>query len=183
MIDTAIHWLLALLAMPKVGMSSVFLISLVSATLLPLGSEPAVFAAVKAAPHMFWPLIGIATLGNTLGGVIDYWIGYGAKRAIASEKPQAALLTPSPQVRQTYAVERSRRWYGWLERHGAKTMLLAWLPGIGDPVCTLAGWLRLPFWPSVGYMAVGKFLRYLGMTWLLMEVPDGFWHRLGALLA
>lgn len=183
MIESAILWLLKLLAMPTVGLSSVFLISFVSATLLPLGSEPAVFAAVKAAPHMFWPLVCMATLGNTLGGIVDYWMGFGARRAITTEKPVPALLATEPVVRETYAAERSRRWYGWLERYGARTMLLAWVPGIGDPICTLAGWLRLPFWPSVGYMAVGKFLRYLMMTWLLLEVPDGFWRRIGDLIS
>ena len=167
MIESAVAWLLHLLSAPEVGLSSVFVISLVSATLLPLGSEPAVFAAVKAMPQNFWLLIGVATLGNTIGGAIDYWMGLGARKALlASDAPT-----------KTYAAERSRRWFGWLERFGAKTMLLAWVPGIGDPICTLAGWLRLPFWPSVGYMAIGKFLRYLMMTWLLMEVPNGFWRQ------
>jgi membrane protein YqaA with SNARE-associated domain len=55
------------------------------------------------------------------------------------------------------------------------------VPGIGDPICVLAGWLRLPFWPCVFYMVVGKFLRYLMMTWLLLYVPDGFWRYLGGL--
>lgn len=159
MIESAVLWLLNVLAVPTVGLTSVFLISFISATLLPLGSEPAVFAVIKANPAMFWPVILIATLGNTLGGVVDYWMGYGAKQA--------------------FAKERSTRWFHWLERFGAKTMLLAWLPGIGDPICTLAGWLRLPFWPSVVYMAIGKFIRYVLMTWLLLNVPDGFWHRVG----
>ncbi len=163
MIETAIHWLLAELAMPQVGLWSVFLISFISATLLPLGSEPAVFAVVKANGALFWPTIMVATVGNTLGGIVDYWIGYGAK--------------------QVFARERNTRWFGWLQRYGAKTMLLAWLPGVGDPICTLAGWLRLPFWPSVAYMAIGKFLRYLSMTWLLLYVPDGWWRQVGQWLA
>jgi membrane protein YqaA with SNARE-associated domain len=100
----------------------------------------------------------VATLGNTLGGMIDYWMGYGAKQA--------------------FARERETRWFGWLQRFGAKTMLLAWLPGIGDPICTVGGWLKLPFWPCVFYMAIGKFLRYLAMTWALLYVPDGFWRGL-----
>ncbi len=163
MIESAIHWLLHTLAVPSVGLSSVFIISFVSATLLPLGSEPAVFAVIKANPAMFWSVILVATVGNTLGGVVDYWMGYGAKQA--------------------FAKERSSRWFHWLERFGAKTMLLAWLPGIGDPICTLAGWLKLPFWPSVMYMAIGKFVRYLLMTWLLLNVPDGFWRSLADWLA
>jgi membrane protein YqaA with SNARE-associated domain len=158
MIESAIHWLLSVLALPQVGLSSVFIISFVSATLLPLGSEPAVFAVVKANHTLFWPVILIATLGNTLGGMVDYWMGYGAKQA--------------------FCRERQSRWFAWLERFGAKTMLLAWLPGIGDPLCTLAGWLKLPFWPSVAYMALGKLLRYLSVTWLLLAVPNSWWGQL-----
>jgi len=162
MIETAVLWLLKVLAAPTVGLTSVFLIAFVSATLVPLGSEPAVFAVVKANPAMFWPAILVATVGNTLGGVLNYGIGYRAKIA--------------------FAKERQSRWFGWLRRFGAKTMLLSWVPGIGDPLCTLAGWLHLPFWPSVAYMAIGKFARYLTMTAVLLYVPDGFWKRIGDML-
>ena len=62
-------------------------------------------------------------------------------------------------------------------------MLLSWLPGIGDPLCTLAGWLHLPFWPSVMYMAIGKFARYLTMTLALLYIPDSAWKSLGDMLA
>ena len=158
MIESIVLWLLKVLAAPAVGLTSVFLISFVSATLVPLGSEPAVFAVVKANPAMFWPAILVGTLGNTLGGGFDYFLGYRAKVA--------------------FARERKTRWFHWLERYGAKTMLLSWLPGIGDPLCTLAGWLHLPFWPSIIYMAIGKFARYLTMTAVLLYVPDGFWKRI-----
>jgi membrane protein YqaA with SNARE-associated domain len=161
MIETAVLWLLKVLAAPTVGLTSVFLISFVSATLLPLGSEPAVFAVVKANEAMFWPAVLVATLGNTLGGAVDYLIGYRAKVA--------------------FAKERQSRWFSWLARYGAKTMLMSWLPGVGDPLCTLAGWLHLPFWPSVGYMAVGKLARYVVMTASLLYVPDGVWKRIGEL--
>jgi len=159
MIETAVLWLLKVLAAPTVGLTSVFLIAFVSATLVPLGSEPAVFAVVKANEAMFWPAIIVATIGNTLGGAVDYLIGYRAKIA--------------------FARERQSRWFNWLAKYGAKTMLLSWVPGIGDPLCTLAGWLHLPFWPSVMYMAIGKFGRYLTMTAVLLYVPDDFWRNLG----
>ncbi|KQQ86601.1 YqaA family protein [Massilia sp. Leaf139] len=162
MIETAVLWLLKVLAAPTVGLTSVFVIAFVSATLVPLGSEPAVFAVIKANPAMFWPAILVATLGNTIGGAVDYLLGYRAKIA--------------------FAKERQSRWFGWLAKYGAKTMLLSWLPGIGDPLCTLAGWLHLPFWPSVMYMAIGKFGRYLTMTLVLLYVPDDFWRNLGEMI-
>ena len=159
MIETAVLWLLKVLSAPTVGLTSVFVIAFVSATLVPLGSEPAVFAVVKANEAMFWPAIIVATIGNTLGGAVDYLIGYRAKIA--------------------FARERQSRWFNWLAKYGSKTMLLSWVPGIGDPLCTLAGWLHLPFWPSVMYMAIGKFGRYLTMTAVLLYVPDDFWRNLG----
>ncbi len=163
MIEAAIHWLFGVLAVPKIGLVAVFIVSFISATLIPLGSEPLVFAAIKADPMMYWPVILIATVGNTLGGVVDYAMGYYTKKALAKE--------------------RDTVWFRWLAHYGAKTMLLAWLPVIGDPICTLGGWLKLPFWPSVAYMGIGKFLRYITMTYLLLNVPDGFWHWLAGVLS
>jgi membrane protein YqaA with SNARE-associated domain len=163
MLEAAVHALLSLFAVSKVGLGAVFIISFISATLLPMGSEPAVFAMVKANPELFWVTIFVATLGNTLGGCVNYGMGYGAKK--------------------TFAKEQKTRWFGWLERYGAKTMLLAWLPAIGDPLCALAGWLKLPFWPCVLYMAIGKFLRYVTMTLLLLQVPNGFWRQIAQWIA
>lgn len=157
MVESAVLWLLGWLAVPQVGLTAVFVICFVSATLLPMGSEPAVFAVVSADALLFWPVMFVATAGNTLGGALNYWIGYGAH--------------------ETFAKERQTRWFGWLQRYGPKTMLLSWLPGVGDPICTLAGWLKMPFWPSVWYMAIGKFLRYVFMTWLLLYIPQEFWLR------
>ncbi len=149
---------LATLALPAVGLPALFVISLVSATLLPMGSEPALFAVVKASADLLWPALAVATLGNTLGGVINYAMGYGANKA--------------------FTHERQSRWFGWLQRFGPKTLLLAWLPVIGDPLCALAGWLALPFWRCVFWMALGKLLRYLVVTLLLLEIPDSAWHQL-----
>ncbi len=150
--------LLAALSLPSVSLPALFIIALVSATLMPMGSEPAVFAVIKLNPDLFWPAILVATAGNTVGGAISYGMGYGAKQAFAKE-------------RQTH-------WFGWLQRFGPKTLLLAWLPVVGDPLCVLAGWLRMPLLPSLGYMAIGKLARYLTMTWLLLRVPDGVWHSI-----
>ncbi len=158
MIEFAIHWLLAAIAAPKVSLTAIFIISFISATLVPMGSEPAVFALIKTNEALFWPVILVATLGNTLGGALNYWMGYGAKVA--------------------FAKERESRWFTWLTRFGSKTMLFAWLPIIGDPLCSLAGWLKLPFWPCTIYMAIGKFVRYVAITTLLLSIPKGFWRQI-----
>jgi membrane protein YqaA with SNARE-associated domain len=157
-VDAWLDSLLTALALPKFGLSTVFVVALISATLLPLGSEPVVFGLVKLNPHLFWPAVLVATAGNTIGGAISWWMGYGAERAyesVAHRKPA-----------QLRALQ-------WLERFGAKACLLSWLPVVGDPLCAVAGWLRLPFWPCVLYMAIGKFARYTVMTALLLWVFPG----------
>ena len=149
--------LLNLLALPQYGLSSLFLVSFVSATLLPLGSEPALFGLLKLNPELFWPAIAVATLGNTLGGAVDWWMGWGAQKAA-----------------QHYHHSRHHlRVLGWLEKLGPKACLLSWLPILGDPLCAVAGWLRLPFWSCVGWMLVGKFLRYLVMSLTLLQIFPG----------
>jgi len=151
--------LLELLALPQLGLSTVFVVSFISATLLPLGSEPVVFGLIKLNPELFWPTIAVATVGNTLGGAVSWWMGLGARRAWQLARHQAT----APESRQPRSRhERVAR--VWLRRFGAKACLLSWLPGVGDPLCAVAGWLQLPFWPCVAYMAVGKLLRYIVMT-------------------
>jgi membrane protein YqaA with SNARE-associated domain len=146
--------LLAHLALPHYGLSALFIAAFVSATLVPVGSEPILFGLLKLNPDMFWSAIGVATVGNTLGGAVDWWMGWGASK-----------------VADKYANSKTHlRVLEWLRRLGPKACLLSWLPIVGDPLCAVAGWLRLPFWPCVFYMAVGKFARYVTMTAALLYV-------------
>lgn len=169
-IPTLLHWL----ALPEFGLSSVFLIALLSATLLPMGSEPAVVGLLQLRPDLFWPTVLVATAGNTAGGAISWWMGRAAQRTWQRARRQewvsagATAEAPAPRHEMSRAQRRARI---WLRRWGAKSCLFSWLPVVGDPLCAVAGWLHLPFWPCVAYMAVGKFLRYVLMTsgilWLL----------------
>ncbi|MFT3719346.1 YqaA family protein [Pseudorhodoferax sp.] len=155
-----LNQLLTALALPEFGLSTVFVVSFISATLLPLGSEPVVFGLVKLNPGMFWPAILTATAGNTLGGAVDWWLGYGAHKVADRYRHSAHHV----------------RVLGWLQKLGPRACLLSWLPAVGDPLCAVAGWLRLPFWPCLCYMAIGKFLRYLVMTGSLVWAFPGTWH-------
>ena len=155
--ETWVHPLLAWLALPQFGLSTVFVVSFISATLLPMGSEPAVFGLIKLNPALFWPTIVVATIGNTLGGGVSWWMGWGAHHAVNKARGDASEV----------------RALGWLRRYGPPACLLSWLPVVGDPLCAVAGWLRLPFWPCMAYMAVGKFLRYLVLTSALLHFMPG----------
>lgn len=147
----------ALLALPEVGLSTVFVVAFVSATLLPMGSEPAVFGLVKLNPDLFWPAVLVATAGNTLGGAVSWLMGVGTHGVVDRARGGPTEL-------------RALR---WLERFGPRACLLSWLPLVGDPLCAVAGWLRFPFWPCVLYMALGKLARYITMTAALLWVFPG----------
>lgn len=155
--ESWLHSLLAALALPQLGLSTVFIVAFFSATLLPMGSEPVVFGLIKLNPELFWPAILVATAGNTLGGAVSWWMGYGAERLYERRTQRP----PNPRA------------LNWLQRFGPKACLLSWLPGVGDPLCAVAGWLRMPFWPCLAYMAVGKFLRYATATAALLWVFPG----------
>ena len=70
-----------MLALPQYGLSTVFVVAFVSATLLPIGSEAAVYGLLVLNPQLFWPTMAVATLGNTLGGAVSWWMGLGAHKA------------------------------------------------------------------------------------------------------
>ena len=140
------------LTLPQHGLSTVFVVAFVSATLLPMGSEPAVFGLVKLNPDLFWQTIVVATAGNTLGGMFSWWMGWGADQAVDRWKEYSTHVQALK----------------WLEKLGPKACLLSWLPVVGDPICAVAGWLKMPFWSCALYMAIGKFGRYLFMTGALL---------------
>ena len=143
-----IAYLLALLSLPQYSLATVFVVSFISATLLPMGSEPVVFGLVQLRPDLFWPVVLVATVGNTLGGGVRWWMGWAAQKAMG---------------RYDHSTHHVRA-INWLTRMGPKACLLAWMPLVGDPLCAVAGWLKLPFWPCLAYMAIGKLVRYITMT-------------------
>jgi membrane protein YqaA with SNARE-associated domain len=145
---------LAVLALPRYGLSTLFVAAFISATLIPVGSEPVLYGVLRLNPDLFWSAILVATAGNTLGGALDWWMGWEAHHMLDKYRHSRSHLKAM----------------AWLERLGPKACLLAWLPVVGDPLCAVAGWLRMPFWPCAGYMLVGKFLRYVILTIALLWV-------------
>ena len=119
--------------------------SFLAATLLPGGSE--VVFTLLAAQNIHPPtvLIGIATLGNTLGGLVTLGMG----RLVAWRYPLRVL---EQSVQQHVSV--------LLHKYGPCSLLLSWVPVIGDPLCFVAGWLRLNMFLSVVFIALGKGARY-----------------------
>ncbi|MCE4062370.1 DedA family protein [Pandoraea sputorum] len=195
--ESFITWLLGVLALPGVGLPAIFLVSFLSATLLPMGSEPALFGYVALNPHMFWTAIAVASVGNTLGGMLDWWMGFAARRAFVRLKARrraharaaavggVAVTVDVPQGKVGKGdvdgkAPMNERYTRWMRRFGPPLLLLSWLPVVGDPLCTLAGWLRLSWRSCLVYIAIGKTLRYIAITYLMLRVPESFWQGIFA---
>ena len=122
-----------------------FASAFVSSTLFPGGSE--VVLGVLAAEHHYdpWLLLAIASLGNTLGALTTWLLGYWLARRFPLEEKLSG--------KRRQALARVRHW-------GSPALLLSWLPVVGDPLCFAAGFLRLPFLASLAFIALGKTVRY-----------------------
>jgi membrane protein YqaA with SNARE-associated domain len=124
----------------EAGLWLLFSSSFLAATLLPGGSEVVLYGVLKGHPEQFWPALGAATLGNTLGGLSSYLIG----RLIPQKKEMTGLAA--------------------MRRYGAPALLLSWVPLLGDPLCVAAGWLRVNPWSSALFIGLGKFARYFALA-------------------
>ena len=131
---------------------SLFTSALLASTLLPGGSEAVLVYLASDTVYSPRTLLLVAALGNTLGGMTSWGIGW----LIARKYPARGLMKPAQQK----AVERLQRW-------GSPLLLLSWLPVIGDPLCVAAGWLRFHWLLSLLFIGVGKTARYAVLLYLL----------------
>ncbi len=143
--------------MTTAGLLSLFIGSLLASTLLPGGVEVPLYVMFQSGNYAPSSLLVTATVGNTLGGVITYAVGWALGRGLAHVS-WGRRLRQRFRLRQS-ALERVKRW-------GVYCLLFSWMPVVGDPLCLAAGYLRLAFWPSAAMIAIGKFLRYLALLWL-----------------
>ncbi len=134
------------------GLWGLFISAFISSTLLPGGSEAMLLALALSEHHSRESLLLVATLGNTLGGMTSWLLGWW----LAKRFPAASLQTPARQR----AIERVRRW-------GSPVLLFSWVPVIGDPLCVAAGWLRVSPWLAMVMIALGKGARYGLLLWLV----------------
>jgi len=123
-----------------------FISAFISSTVAPGGSEAvlAYMVAEKLQP-VLW-LVAVATVGNTLGALTTWWLGHLAAKKFPAEE----LLDKGKQ-----------RALQWVQRWGNWSLLLSWLPVVGDALCFAGGWLKLPLFLSVSLIFIGKLVRYL----------------------
>lgn len=129
------------------GYASLFFVSFLASTLLPLGSEW-LLIMMLAAGYDPLSVVAVATVGNYLGGVVTYLIGIAGG---------SWLIEKVLRVSQ-FQQERARRSY---DRFGVYSLLFSWLPVVGDPLCLVGGALRVKFWLFSLLVASGKLARYV----------------------
>jgi membrane protein YqaA with SNARE-associated domain len=133
------------------GLWGLFASAFISSTLAPGGSEAVLaYLAHRAEISNIW-LLAVATLGNALGAVTTWLLGFWAARRY-----------PLENIKDSRRLEAIRK----VRRHGAPLLLLSWLPVVGDGFCFAAGWLRMSFAVSLAAIALGKLGRYAAIVYL-----------------
>ena len=135
---------------------SLFVAAFLAATILPAQSEAGLAGLVILGRYnVFW-LITVASAGNILGAVVNYVIGAG----VVSVR-RHRWWPETGQVGQRLTV--------FYHRYGAVTLLLSWVPIIGDPLTLLAGMMRLSFPVFLCLVSVAKITRDLVVVWLAVQ--------------
>jgi membrane protein YqaA with SNARE-associated domain len=129
------------------GYVALFFMSLLASTLLPLGSE---WLLVMMLVGGYDPVstVAVATAGNYLGACITYLIGIWGGRFLIEKVLRVSM----------HQQERARSYY---QRFGSYSLLFSWVPVVGDPLCLVAGMLKIDFGRFSLLVAVGKLARYV----------------------
>ena len=134
------------------ALSGLFLSAFGAATLLPMQSELVLAGLLAADEAPAWTLWLVASLGNTLGAVVNYFLGWFIDRF---ENRRWFPARPAQMA-------RARRWF---QRWGVWTLLLSWAP-FADPLTVIAGVLRTPLWLFLLLVAIAKAGRYAIVIWV-----------------
>jgi membrane protein YqaA with SNARE-associated domain len=137
----------------ELGVWALFVSAFVSATLAPGGSEAVLAWLVAQTGHDPLWLLAVATVGNTLGAVSTWLLGRLAALGYSLER---------------FMKDRSEKALALVRRWGVWSLLLSWLPVVGDGLCLAAGWLRLPFLACLVAITVGKLLRYAAVVYAFL---------------
>lgn len=138
------------------GLLALFCLSFLAATIVPLGSEW-LLAALLINGHEQTMAVMTATIGNTLGALTTYGLGiWGGPFVLSS------ILRMKDMDRL-----RAEMLY---KRYGAWTLLLSWMPVIGDPLCLAGGILRVPPVQFIALVFCGKLARYVVIGMLTVQV-------------
>jgi membrane protein YqaA with SNARE-associated domain len=134
-----------------------FSAAFLSATVLPGSSEAALLALAAYGSWDMATLVAVATFGNTLGSIPNWWLGIYV---------ETWRNHPRFPVKPT----EFERYSAWYARWGLWSLLAAWVPVIGDPLTVMAGVMRTRLWVFLAITGVGKLVRYLVVAGVLRLV-------------
>lgn len=136
--------------------AGLFAVSFLAATILPAQSEIGLAALILSDDYSLMLLLVVASVGNTLGAVVNWIIGRYIHRL---QDKKWFPATPAQVEKAT----------GWYHKYGRWSLLLSWAPFIGDPLTLAAGVLREPFWSFFILVAIAKTTRYLVVAALTLH--------------
>jgi membrane protein YqaA with SNARE-associated domain len=133
-----------------------FASALVAATILPMQSEAVLVGLLALDAHSTVALIVVATVGNVLGSIINWYLG----RYILRFKNKRWFPSSEQQL------ERAQNWY---RRYGRWSLLASWLPIVGDPLTVVAGVMKEPIGPFIILVTLAKGTRYIVLAAIVLS--------------
>ena len=133
-----------------------FLSAFGAATLLPLQSEAVFVGLLAQTQYPVWLLIAVASLGNILGSCVNWWLG------LKVEQYKNKKWFPVSEQKMLQA-------QGIYQKYGFWSLLLSWVPIIGDPITLIAGLLKENFVRFVVMVSIAKIGRYLLVYWMFSQ--------------
>ncbi|MCO4837179.1 MAG: DedA family protein [Oceanospirillaceae bacterium] len=145
---------------------SLFVYSALAATLLPGGSEVLLVAMLIEQPeHGFWLWL-IATLGNSLGAYVTFFMGGVLAFRLQQTKLQTKVkMTLKRRLEGMFTLSAHR--VDQLQSYGVWLLLLSWMPIVGDGFCLAAGYLGWPKKLCLSLIVIGKAIRY-ALVWVFL---------------
>jgi membrane protein YqaA with SNARE-associated domain len=137
------------------GYIGLFFSAFGAATLLPLQSEAVLIALLWAKQHSPWALLLVATVGNVLGSLVNWVLGRYVERW-RDKRWFPVSAKRLENVQNTY------------HRYGRWSLLLSWVPIIGDPLTLVAGLMREPLWSFLVLVTFSKAARYGVLYWITL---------------
>jgi membrane protein YqaA with SNARE-associated domain len=141
-----------------ISLAGLFAASFLAATILPFYSEVILFALLKSGASPPWLLVTVASVGNTLGAVVNWWLG---RYLLHFQDRKWFPFKPADVARVQH----------WFQRYGVWSLAFAWMPVGGDALTFVAGTMRVRLPIFLLLVGGGKLLRYIAVVYLADWIP------------
>lgn len=132
------------------GLIGLFVMCFLASTIIPFPSEATLLFYLNSGMYSPVSILLVASLGNCLGGLTNYLLGYYGRKILSKKQLLKSELL--------------------IQRYGFWAALVSWLPIIGDPLLVVLGIYRVSFWKTMVLMSLGKVARYLIVFWTYITI-------------